>query len=1121
MAKIAIVDDITANRELLVTLLRAFGHELLEACNGAEALELVRRERPDIVICDILMPVIDGYEFVRLLRAEPEISHTPVVFCTATYLEREAQQLANACGVTDILTKPFEPELIVPVIERLLVTTTGAPDSAPPIMSLQTFDRQHLRLMSDKLLEKVDELQRANQKLTALIELNLQLGSQRDSLRLLEQVCSSACSLLDAACGSIAVREMDTPAQVYASSSGLPADVAAALGEFRLDQGQLCTVVAQRKSCRIEQAQCDIAALGLPAGYPSPVNSMVAAPVASLTSVYGWICLVNKRGADGFSEEDERNLGIIAAQTGRIYEDSALYAKVEKHSAALEREIVERKRAQGRLAAQYSVARILSESDSMEKASRQMLASICADFGFVAGTLWRCGDDQVMHCIDVWCQAEMECKDFIDASYHLTLASGACLPGRTLASGNLVWVTDVMEEPAFQRKAGAAAAGLHACAALPIGKRRGKIAGVVELFCQERREPDLGMIDMLEALGDQIGQFFERTQQQQRILRLKRVHAVLSGINSAIVRIHDRQELLQNACHIAVENGKFDMAWIGEVDSTRQAVVPVAWEGIGDELGSQPILFASEISENPGLVAKVIQQKELVVINDLTTHAAISNRMVEARRRGYHSLIILPLVVENLAVGVIVLYASEADFFTPDEIELLRELADDVSFALSYIGKQDLLAYLVIYDALTGLPNRAHFNKRLTMALQAARNTPDRKISVVSFNIDRFRNINDTFGQAMGDHLLHELALRLQALWPEPLNLARIPVDHFFGLISDARDPLEVAHELEAATLEMLAKPVLIGDREIRVSLSAGIAVFPDDGDNAETLIKNAEAALRKAKQSGERYLFYQPEMNAQIAQSLGLENKLRTAIDRNEFVLYYQPKVSSATRKVIGLEALIRWRDPEKGLASPSSFIPVLEETGMILQVGAWAIHQALADARQWRKAGIEPPRIAVNVSAIQLQQKDFVESIREAITGANEDGSGIDLEITESMVMTNIEQNILRLAAIREMGLAIAIDDFGTGYSSLGYLARLPVDALKIDQSFVGSMTNNQVNMAIVSTIISMAHALDLKVIAEGVEEEEQAKFLTLLKCDELQGYFISPPLPANQLLEFLRNH
>ena len=316
---------------------------------------------------------------------------------------------------------------------------------------------------------------------------------------------------------------------------------------------------------------------------------------------------------------------------------------------------------------------------------------------------------------------------------------------------------------------------------------------------------------------------------------------------------------------------------------------------------------------------------------------------------------------------------------------------------------------------------------------------------------------------------------------------------------------------------EVTALPIAIGGHELRIDTSAGIAVS-NGADDADALIRNAEAALRKAKRSGGRYLFYDPEMNALIADMLMLENKLRRALERDEFVLHYQPKINSMTGQVTGLEALIRWHDPANGMVPPASFIPLLEETGMIIQVGAWVIRRAFADARRWRAEGVAPPRIAINVSPLQLQQTDFVDLIKRAPSAAGRAHPGLDLEITESLIMTDMEGTIRKLSDIQRMGVEIAIDDFGTGYSSFGYLARLPINALKIDRSFIATMAVAPKGMSIVSTITSLAHSLDVKVIAEGVETEDQVDSLRRYHCDELQGFLISRPLPAEQVPAFL---
>ncbi len=293
-----------------------------------------------------------------------------------------------------------------------------------------------------------------------------------------------------------------------------------------------------------------------------------------------------------------------------------------------------------------------------------------------------------------------------------------------------------------------------------------------------------------------------------------------------------------------------------------------------------------------------------------------------------------------------------------------------------------------------------------------------------------------------------------------------------------------------------------------------GVAVSPGDGSDADTLYKNAESALLRAKEVREPYLFYAPEMNARVTETLNIENKLRKAVEQQQFVLHYQPKFDSKSRSIVGMEALIRWNDPETGLVPPVRFISILEETGLILPVGAWAMKQAVSDYRRWRGQGLHPPRIAVNVSEIQLRRKDFVSTVEEACRFASNHDHGLDLEITESLIMRNIEDNIAKLAAIRQMGCEVAIDDFGTGYSSLQYLSQLPMDSLKIDRSFIVRMHGSPADMAIVSTIIALAHDLDLKVVAEGVETEDQARLLRLLKCDAMQGYLFSKPVPADQI-------
>jgi diguanylate cyclase (GGDEF)-like protein len=385
-------------------------------------------------------------------------------------------------------------------------------------------------------------------------------------------------------------------------------------------------------------------------------------------------------------------------------------------------------------------------------------------------------------------------------------------------------------------------------------------------------------------------------------------------------------------------------------------------------------------------------------------------------------------------------------------------------------------------------------------------------------DIERFKTINDTFGRQAGDELLKKIAQRMKQYASNPAWLARTGADHFAAVVPDVQSAEEFARRTEVLLGEFSGKPFRLGGTELRVAAKAGIAMFPGDGRDADTLFRNAEAALKKAKASGERYLFYRQEMTAHVAEKLGLENKLRQALDNEEFILHYQPKVELETRRIVGLEALIRWQSPELGLVPPGKFIPLLEETGLILEVGSWALTRAALDHRAWVEAGLRPLRVAVNVSAIQLRQREFVNMVERAVL----EGIvpvGIDLEITESLIMEDVEATIEKLKNAQALGIKMAIDDFGTGYSSLAYLAKLPVETVKIDRSFVITMLNDPDTATLVQMMITLAHSLKLTVVAEGVDSEDQAKVLRLLRCDQMQGYLFSKPLPEDELLKLLR--
>jgi diguanylate cyclase (GGDEF)-like protein/PAS domain S-box-containing protein len=619
----------------------------------------------------------------------------------------------------------------------------------------------------------------------------------------------------------------------------------------------------------------------------------------------------------------------------------------------------------------------------------------------------------------------------------------------------------------------------------------------------------------------------ERKEAEEKIKRLNRVYAVLSGINAAIVRIRDRRELFQEACRIIVEHGRFILGWIAVLDHSTGNLMVAGQAGLPVNTVADSAFFNGSVGLAPaGTAAAALRDKRSAVDNNIEDSLGLMDakpaqdtflvRRV-AIELGAKSVIVLPLVVERELFGILTLYAPEQNFFDDEEIKLLNELAWDISFGLEFIAKEEKVDYLAYYDILTGLANRTLLLERVGQKLIAA-GSSNRKLSVLALDVERFKSVNDALGRQAGDDLLKQIADRFRKASRDDSRLARVGADHFAIVDSDAQNEEEIGRRTESRLKKCFDPPFHIGDSDIHVSARAGIAMFPRDGGNAETLLRNAEAALKKAKASGERYVFYAEEMTARVAEQLALENKLRQALEKEEFVLHYQPKVDLETRSIVGVEALIRWQSPDLGLVPPMKFIPLMEQTGQILEVGAWALSKAVKDHLRWTQMRLPAPRIAVNVSAIQLRNKDFVGMVEKAIR-RGVSPPGIDLEITESLIMEDIEGNIGKLKEVRRLGVSIAIDDFGTGYSSLAYLAKLPVQTLKIDRSFVITMLDDPDTMTLVQTIISMAHSLRLKVVAEGVDAEAQAKMLHLLRCDEMQGYVFSKPVPFDALTAMLR--
>lgn len=468
------------------------------------------------------------------------------------------------------------------------------------------------------------------------------------------------------------------------------------------------------------------------------------------------------------------------------------------------------------------------------------------------------------------------------------------------------------------------------------------------------------------------------------------------------------------------------------------------------------------------------------------------------------------------------------------ELRFVVREDDKVSVIISNISdyKQaaEKIKYLAYHDTLTDLPNRYLFNDRLKQAIAHAERAKQ-LLAILFFEIDNFKHINDTIGHKAGDELLQGIANRLMIAMRRTDSISRLSTedsehmvarlggDEFTILLTDIRniqDPAKASQRI----LNMLSEPFIIGAQDVFVTASVGIAVYPFDGKDIDTLLINADVAMYQAKNHGKNnYQYYSESMNNFTVERFTVENKLRKALDHNEFMLFYQPQIDISTGRMIGVEALIRWLQPDLVLIKPGQFIPLAEETGLIVPIGEWVLRTACAENKVWQKAGLKPMRVTVNVSSIQFRQNDFVEAVSGILRDTGLDPAYLQLELTESAIMKDSENTIKKLYSLQAMGIQVAIDDFGTGYSSLNYLKRFPLSTLKIDYSFVKDLVNSPNNQAIVNAIVSLAHNFNLKVITEGVEKMTQLAFLHECGCEGVQGFLICPPVNSVILAEFVK--
>jgi len=569
----------------------------------------------------------------------------------------------------------------------------------------------------------------------------------------------------------------------------------------------------------------------------------------------------------------------------------------------------------------------------------------------------------------------------------------------------------------------------------------------------------------------------------------------------------DIDKLIANAAAMSTSGLDVTHSAVYRQGSGGDPLVQIA--GVGWR-ASAPAQVSRESSTGRALIAT-----QPVIIDDFGAPGAESTPE-NCAAEGLVSCVEVAIPTSEGAFGVIGAYSREPGRFTKDDASFLTAIATSLGTAIGRKRAEERLAYVAQFDSLTGLPNRTLFRDRLHHAMSRAERSGN-PLALMLLDLDRFKEINDTLGHRAGDRLLQAVAERLTGVLRTIDTVARLGGDEFTVILEDAENVESVSLVAEKI-VTALARPFLLDGDEFFLTVSAGITMYPDNPGDIETLIMNADVAMYDAKDKGKNnFQFYRAEMNAQKQARLSLEGQLRRAVARGELYVEYQPQLDLATDSIIGVEALARWRHPDLGLIEPNRFIPIAEQSNLILQIGKWVLHTACAQNMEWQRAGLAPIRVAVNVSARQFRA-ELLETVAAALRESGLAPDWLELEITEGLLIEDPEAASAVLSELKALGVHVAIDDFGSGYSSLSYLKHFPLDRLKIDRSFVRDLTIDPDDAAIARAIIALAHSLDLKVVAEGVESPRQLAFLREHRCDVVQGFLYSVPVSAAALATLL---
>ncbi len=1072
--RVLLVEDDPIDAGLVVGQLRQAGVLVEERVVWAEPQyrEALKEFLPDVILCDFAFPDFDGPSALQIARSE--CPHVPFIFVTDTLTE-ENLVVTLQSGAVDYVLKSN--------LLRLPSALLRAVAQAKERQERQAAEMRVARLRSVR---------------DVFAAVNAAIVRQRDHRVLFKEVCGIATRVGNLSFATIVLRDHNTNDFEIVAYEGVPiapglkSFVRQLSHDFDGDAGAIAAAI-RRKAPVVENDFGKDLSTGLRSQLSAAgVRAVGSFPLIVEDSAVGVLMVASRE--TGYFDYDEvdllSNISTSLSFVLSLFKEQQRVTRLSRIRDVLS-------------AVNEAIVRINSRDRLIEEVCRIAFETASYVDVFITSFDPKTEHVHLSAAMGAWTDDLPELERALRENVRLRRG----VVSLALRTSQPAFINDIQRNPSGTPHPRLLEEGVRAVGAFPL-ILDGRVAGTTVFETTEPDYFDGEEIQLLTSLTNNLAFALDHIDRQGRVTRLSRIRSVLSAVNAAIVRFSDRDELFREVCRVAVEAGGFMNVFVAQLDpETRRAeILASLGESDREELERSLRLRLADTKDPPGILESSVLHP--VVRNDIPPTSPPG-------QRGVRSAGSFPLVSDGRGTSSMIFETHVADYFDDEEIELLSNLASNLSFGLNLLEKQRRLTYLSLYDVLTQLPNRTLFYERLAQDLAAAKQA-GKMLGLVLLDVVRFSALNNTLGEHVGDEALRMVAQRLRAV-AEESRIGRIAGDRFalcFPMLDDPRTMTDVVTAEGLTLFEVLFQ---VRGRDLHIMARAGCAVAPADGENPEELFRNAEAALQKAKATGSAYCFYAPDLNARLAKELDIEARLQRALDEQQFALFYQPQVTLQDRRLVGFEALIRWNDPERGFVQAGEFIPMLERTGIIVPVGRWVLCEAARQYEEWKRTGLSPPRIAVNLSVMQLRQDRLVDDVRAAVELFT-DECGLDAEVTESMLMDDFEGAIAKLTAIRDLGVNLALDDFGTGYSSLSYIHQLPLNALKIDRSFVLGLTDDPNKTSIISTIISLGQALRLSTIAEGVEREEEAQLLHLLHCDQAQGYLFGKPMPVDVAARFL---